>query len=918
MQNIAKKYAKFIIKNNIVILVFIILITIVSVFFAKNINFNNNALSFLKQTNKYVATNLYGDEKFGTSKNIILAITVKDCNSQDKDCKQAKEDNAYSAWFVNMIKNLHDELAKITITIDNKITKAAIPENFIDILSDKAKYIGSRDGGIVFEDLVPFKGISTTDKKLAAKQLKHLQVGIESNPIVGPLLVLKQDVNGGKCSFEYFNKCSAKGFFIIAEYINDIEKNYTEFFHKVNKIITTATKKYNQKISINITGEPYFIYAAIKELTHNWYLFLIAWLLLFATLWLLQKNILTALLITITPVLSIIITLGALGITQYQVTIMIFYVFIILIISSLVHALQVINSYYKIQTVNKNITVKDAVISVISVIIKPVIVITAINIIALVTIIFFSNISFYKDFAYFAIFGITINILLITAFIPILLYKFNIIKNKNNIIGNKISAAIILISTKLKIIIMIILLLIISFAIYQTKIYKFDNKNILPGVEMGVNYPRTIFKADTKVIKNLDKLSAMLPGIASLNIQIKGKKEFFPVYDNCTYDDDLQKIRTPCWEADSSAPQGALNNANVQGAIEKTEKWLMSQPNIGFTNSYIQLVKIVNMLMMSPIETGPNIKYFSVPNNEFISNNLDIYGDEDDKEFVPNADNVVANFNSLLEKPGNELLPLISKNFNEIIIRVLVNTMNPKKTSQLIKDIQLFFNEHKNDKGFNMIDWGFSSFNIVKLPKTKKTIVVEPTNKNVAIGGLLGTTQAMYDMAKKSWLKSPLIIILAVFIITALVSPTISLVISILLLLTLFSQYSLSAYFSTIENYSKTLNITNLLSLIITIIIGVEYSIYTIFNLKSEFKATQNWLLSTQNTINNSGMAIIYSLLAVIIIFMPFFIINIAIFWTVAFFIIQALIIYIIFNTAIMHILIKYLKPKFIFATIKK
>ncbi|QKQ24098.1 hypothetical protein HUE58_02785 [Candidatus Ruthia endofausta] len=64
----------------------------------------------------------------------------------------------------------------------------------------------------------------------------------------------------------------------------------------------------------------------------------------------------------------------------------------------------------------------------------------------------------------------------------------------------------------------------------------------------------------------------------------------------CAYDGTMAE-GTRCWDEDN--PQGAFSNAEVMTVIEKTEDWIHTHPNIGFTGSYIQSLKIVNMLMIN-------------------------------------------------------------------------------------------------------------------------------------------------------------------------------------------------------------------------------------------------------------------------------------------------------------------------------
>ncbi len=60
---------------------------------------------------------------------------------------------------------------------------------------------------------------------------------------------------------------------------------------------------------------------------------------------------------------------------------------------------------------------------------------------------------------------------------------------------------------------------------------------------------------------------------------------------------------------------------------------MRAHPNIGFTGPYIKFLKIVNMLMITPELQEPNLKYFHVPNAKFFSQNMDVYGDVDDKDW---------------------------------------------------------------------------------------------------------------------------------------------------------------------------------------------------------------------------------------------------------------------------------------------
>ncbi len=90
---------------------------------------------------------------------------------------------------------------------------------------------------------------------------------------------------------------------------------------------------------------------------------------------------------------------------------------------------------------------------------------------------------------------------------------------------------------------------------------------------------------------------------------------------------------------------------------------------------------------------------------------MDVYGDTKDKAWVPDANEIVTGFNGLLEANTNQgdLDSFVDKDWNEGVIMGFVNTLDPVKTHQTVKDIQQFFKDHENKKGFNLVDWGYKS-----------------------------------------------------------------------------------------------------------------------------------------------------------------------------------------------------------------
>ena len=404
----------------------------------------------------------------------------------------------------------------------------------------------------------------------------------------------------------------------------------------------------------------------------------------------------------------------------------------------------------------------------------------------------------------------------------------------------------------------------------------------------------------------------------SVNIPVKGKTEYFPMKPACTYD-GTPAPTGGCWDEDEDSPQGAFNNAEVQAAIEKTEDWMRSHPNIGFTGSYIQFMKIVNMLMMTPPGQEPDLKYFHVPNQEFVKNNMDVYGDPEDPAFVPNANEIVSGFNGLLEANTSkgDLESFVARDWNEGVIMGFVNTMDPVKTHQTVIDIQDFFKKNENEPGFNLVNWGFKSGDVVHMPESGKTVQIEDSGTDtVAVGGFLGATEATHDIAVKEYLSSPLITALAIFIIASLIfgSPLVAAILTSTLLITLFGQYGLGAYFTSVENWSGNLHFATLVSLSIAMGLGVDYGIYMISRLKEEMEITGGkWVESVRNTLETTGAAVFASIVVLLASFIPLLMTQLANTWALGVFISEALIIDVILALTIIPVLVYIFKPSYVF-----
>jgi len=642
-------------------------------------------------------------------------------------------------------------------------------------------------------------------------------------------------------------------------------------------------------------------------------------------LWYLNKGWRGSVFPLIGVVATILITLGLMGFTAYKLTTMMVLTPMLLLAIGTGHAVQVVRRYQSELHGDKRITPMTAAEKAIATTIVPATLAIVTDMVGFFTL-SFVDISFYKAYAYFGMFGMLTILITTTTISPILMAMFPGKDTERDASMTEASAfekgmantLTSVITGKMKIIPIGLIVALVAWSAVQTKVLSPTAESAMPGVEVGINYSRAAFKYDSDANIDLRRLGEVMPGVISVNIPIKGKAEHFPMLPACEYDGS-QAPGTPCWDEDEDAPQGAFNNAEVQAAIEKTEDWMRSHPNIGFTGSYIQFMKIVNMLMMTPEGQEPDLKYFHVPNTAFIEKNMDVYGDPEDPEWVPDANEIVTGFNGLLEANTNagDLDSFVAKGWNEGVIMGFVNTMDPVKTHQTVKDIQQWFIDNKDEPGFDLVTWGFKSGDVVHMPESGKTVQIEDSGTStMAVGGFLGATEATHDVAEVEYIKSPLVTALAIFIIAALIfgSPLVAAILTSTLLVTLFGQYGLGAYFTSVENWSGNLHFATLVSLSIAMGLGVDYGIYMISRLREEMQATAgNWAQSLSNTLETTGAAVFASIVVLLASFIPLLMTQLANTWALGIFISEALIIDVVIALTIIPLLVYIFKPKYVF-----
>ena len=169
-----------------------------------------------------------------------------------------------------------------------------------------------------------------------------------------------------------------------------------------------------------------------------------------------------------------------------------------------------------------------------------------------------------------------------------------------------------------------------------------------------------------------------------------------------------------------------------------------------------------------------------------------------------------------------------------------------------------------------------------------------------------------------NWLISPMQTAVAIFLIAALMfrSVLVSAMLTFTLLVTLFAQYGLGGYFTTVQNWSGNLAFHLLVTLSISMGLGVDYGIYMVSRLREEMQATGgNWATALRNTQNTTGSAVIVSIIVLLGSFIPLVGTTLAYTWGLAVYIGWALIIDVFTALMLLPLMVYWFKPKYVFGT---
>jgi hypothetical protein len=880
-----RAYARFVLRNRYAYMLIVGLITVVLAMFVKDMQVINDPDTLLPPSNRYVATNAYAEKNFGMGNLMVFGIRVK-------------KGDVYQAGVINVVQEIHRKLEELPFA--NK-------ENFINLAAQKVKYMGADENGLVFKRLIPTSGISTTDEALAKEQLAFLKEGLEENPVMGPMLLYLEDPQGKRCEFleREARKCVAKGTFIIADYSDEVKPYYLSWVRQVIKIMEQYQDDPRIKAvdgQVLVAGEPYFLAFMLHDLVNHWYLFVISVAIVIVILWLEFRNWRGAVFPMIGVGATIVWTLGLMGFTQFKLTTMMVLTPMLILAIGMSHSIQVARRFMQEQAKLGDCE-KAAEVAISHTIIPAgLAVMTDVMGFALLSLV---DISFYKDYAYFGMFGMLSLLLNTTTLIPLFFATFPCSKTEarkgaawEEKVGDFLTWVI---QSPAKVVPMLFVVALIGWAAYYTKIYQATADDLMPGIERGIDYSRAAFKKYSITIEHIEELNKVMPGVISVSIPIRGKE---PLKPEC----DAQGLPKGCHDPDTMGAQGVFNDAEVLADVEALENWMRSHPLIGFTGSYAQFIRLVNMLLITEPGQKPALKDLRIPSTEYLKS-IDPTDDRD-------PDEMVQMYNGLLEvnTSSGDLDAFVSRDWNEGVVLGYINTMNPRLTHQATVDILDYLEQHKNDPGFKKVNFGLRNGDTSG--DSNELSQPGPSYVKPGVGGFLGATEATREVANEIYLKIPTHVAIALFFLIWLIfrSWQASALLMGLMIVTLFAQYGLGGYFTSIEEWSANLAFHLVVALSIAMGLGVNFAIYVIARLREEMGATgRDWDKALRNTMHGTGSAVVVSVIVLLGSFIPLMGTELANTWSLALYISFALVIDVITALTLLPLMISWIKPKYVF-----
>ncbi len=946
----AARYARFVVRHRRIVIITLLLSTLAAAIYLPRINLRNDPDSLLPLSNPYIATNLYSERTYGMGNIMVWGVKVK-------------QGDIYQAWFIDMLDALYEDVSHLS---------HANTENFVGLPSSAMRNLGvTADGSLDFKRLIPSNGLSD-DPGVRDEQIQYLRNGLENHPVMEVLLTYYEDSAGNKCELvdadgiissksiaRVHNHCAAKATFIIGDFNNQLKDRPLRWIESARALMADYQQRYGDRVEFLISGEPYFLASMIQEIMDKAWLFGISLLIILLVLWYEFRHWSCAALPLLGVAITIVLTLGLMGFTQFKLTTMMFLTPMLLLAIGIGHSMQITRRF--MQELHNTGNPEQAAERSICYTIVPAALSIGTDLHGFFAI-SFVDISFYKAYAYFGIFGMSTLILTTTTLIPLLMISFapepkhhEGERGWESRLGIRISA---LLTGRLKWLPAIAILAVLWVSAHYAELGRGigalmageagrddpeiariqDEFDIMPGAEKGINYPRAAFKDQyllggllggsnkVEVIANIESLSQMMPGVITANMLIRSRTGTLPACGVDARNDDWERIIGPdrCYDELEDPPQGIFNNAEVLDALSSFEDWLRGHPNIGYSTSYVQFVKTLNMMLNAPLNEDPlqHMNLYAIPTVEHMRANWYAYEDADDPEYIPDPDATVQLYNGMLttNSGSGELDSFVNtRNWDEGMVMGFVNTMDPIESHRTIVDIQNYLQLHQNDPGMSKLKVGILGGESidVTIDNLATSIMTEDViHDRAAIGGFLGVTEATRDIAFKEWLNAPLATSITVFAMTAIMfrSWLIASILISLCFITLMSQYGLGGYMTSIREWSANLAFHVQVALSIAMGLGIDYSVYMVYRLRQEMHANgHNWQLALRATISSTGAAIIISVAVLLGSFIPLMNTQLANLWSVSLYISEALILDVISALMFLPLLVYWLKPKYIF-----
>ncbi|MEW8029141.1 MAG: MMPL family transporter [Candidatus Thiodiazotropha sp.] len=948
----ADAYARFVIQHRRAVIILLFASTLLALFFVNRVNLRNDPDSLLPLTNRYIATNLYSDLTYGMGNLMVWGLKVK-------------QGDIYQSWFLEMVHDFYRDVSGLEF---------ANAVNFVGLPSSKLRNLGISDkGSLDYRRLMPANGFAA-DEQERQRQIEYLRQGLEKHLVLEPLLIYYQDGKGDKCQMvgpdgkissasirHVHENCRAVGTFIIGDFSNQLKDNHLRWIAAAKGVMADYQARYGDRVEFTISGEPYFLASMVEELWDKAWLFGISLLIILIVLWYEFRRWSCAVLPLLGVGMTIILTLGLMGYSQFRLTTMMALTPMLLLAIGIGHSMQITRRY--MQELQKSGDHQQAAYTAIRYTVVPAALSIGTDLHGFFAISFI-DISFYKAYAYFGIFGMSTLILTTTTLIPLLMITFPPkLHDRQFERGWELRLAkglTRLLTGPLKWLPVLAVIGIWLLSAYATELDRGfsalmageagrndpeiariqDEFDIMPGVEKGIHYPRAAYKdhymlgeiltgdGEVKAIADLEALSDMMPGVITANMVIRSKAGTLPACGLDAWSESGERLTgaDACFDAMEDPPQGIFNQALVLNALSLFEDWLRGHPHIGFTASYVQFAKTLNMMLNSPEGESPvtHMNLYAIPTLEHMRQNAYAYGLPGEEERFPDPDETVQLYNGMLAtsaKAGELEAFVNTRSWDEGIIVGFVNTMDPKLTHQTILDIQRYLQEHADDPGMDLLRVGVEGGEHIRVPAKggipADTVVTEDSIPGrAAIGGFLGVTEATRDVAFKEWLNAPVATSLTVFLMTLIMfrSWMVASILISLCFITLMTQYGLGAYMTSIGEWSANLAFHVQVALSIAMGLGVDYGVYMVSRLREEMSASGgDWHLALQTTLGTTGSAIIISMLVLLGSFIPLMNTELANLWSVSLYISEALIMDVIIALMVLPLMVYWLRPRFVF-----